>query len=299
MKNSDNSETTTFNCIGLIGKYSDSNVGGRLSDLANHLINRDLDVYIDEVTANTAGDLDLSTVNRSDFGQKCDLAIVMGGDGSLLNAARSLSHQSIPLLGINLGRIGFLTDISPEQMLQEVDEVLSGNYYSEKRFLLHCSILRDGEQISTSKAFNDVVIHKRDVGRMIEFDTYIDGEFINHQRSDGMIISTPTGSTAYSLSSGGPLLCPTLSAITLVPICPNTLSHRPIVVGSEHTIEIVIKEGHHEHAQVTCDGQINLGMISGDRIRISRFENDIQILHPKNHSYYKTLREKLGWSEPR
>ena len=197
-----------FHCIGLIGKYGDPSVGETLHALSNHLQTRELKVFLDESTAAVVPDCGLEIASREAIGEHCDLAIVVGGDGTLLNAARSLAGYGTALLGVNLGRLGFLTDISSAEMENKLDEILAGRYVEEERLLLHCTILREGEHISESDAFNDVVVHKWDVARMIELDTYINGQFVNTTRSDGLIVSTPTGSTAYALSGGGPILHP-------------------------------------------------------------------------------------------
>ncbi len=284
-----------FTSIGLIGKYADPSVGATLQALRDYLQGRELDVLLDEATAQVWPDHEMTTASRPHIGDHCDLAIVVGGDGTLLNAARSLANHQIALLGINLGRLGFLTDISPDQMQNKLDAILSGEYREDKRFLLHTSIIRDGEELSESEALNDVVVHKWDVARMIEVETYVDGRFLNTVRSDGLIVSTPTGSTAYALSGGGPILQPSLDAVILVPICPHTLSHRPIVVHGESAIEIVVRGAGQSHAQVTCDGQINLGLVSGDRVRIEKKPHEARLIHPLDHDYFHILRAKLGW----
>ena len=287
--------TDSFSCIGLIGKFGDPTVGETLHALSNHLLSHNLTVLLDEATADVLPDHGLETASREQLGERCDLAIVVGGDGTLLNAARTLSNYGTALLGVNLGRLGFLTDISPAEMQSRLDEILAGKYVEDERFLLHCSILREGEHISESDAFNDVVIHKWDVARMIEMETYLDGQFVNTTRSDGLIVSTPTGSTAYALSGGGPILQPSLNAIVLVPICPHTMSHRPIVVDGNSEIEIVVSDRSQSHAQVTCDGQINLGLVSGDHIRIRKKEQPVRLIHPVGHDHFHILRAKLHW----
>lgn len=284
-----------FSCIGLIGKYGDPTVGATLARLGEYLQARGLRVLLDESTAEVWPDHGLTTASRAELGEHCDLAIVVGGDGSMLNAARSLASQRIALLGVNLGRLGFLTDISPDDMTGKLDAILAGEYQEEKRFLLHSAIEREGEHLAESDALNDVVVHKFDVARMIEVETYVDGQFLNTVRSDGLIVSTPTGSTAYALSGGGPILHPSLNAIVLVPICPHTLTNRPIVVTGDSVIEIVVKGHGQAHAQVTCDGQINLGLVSGDRIRITRRKHEVRMIHPKDHDHFHILRAKLNW----
>ena len=287
--------TKEFETIGLIGKFGDPGVADSLHALGEHLHAHHRTVLLDEATAEVVPDCGLETVSREELGERCDLAIVIGGDGTLLNAARSLAAYDVALLGVNLGRLGFLTDISPAEMEQRLAEILAGEYMEEERFLLHCSILREGEHISESEAFNDVVVHKWDVARMIEVESYIDGQFVNTTRSDGLIVSSPTGSTAYALSGGGPILHPTLNAMVLVPICPHTMTNRPLVVDGDSTIELVVSAKGQPHSQVTCDGQINLGLFCGDRIVIRKKDRLVRLIHPVGHNHYEILRAKLSW----
>lgn len=284
-----------FNCIGLIGKYADPGTGGTLRTLSDYLKQRSLQVILDESTAELLPGHGLETGQRELIGECCDLVIVIGGDGTMLNAARSLVRYEIPLLGINLGRLGFLADISPDEMIAKLDEILAGEYLVEERIMLHALIGREGEAASASDALNEVALHKWNTARMIEFDVCIDGRFVNTHRSDGIVLSTPTGSTAYALSSGGPILHPAMNAIVLVPICPHTMSNRPIVVSGDSCIEIIIKDGHQAYSQVTCDGQINLSLISGDLIKIHKKDKPIQLIHPVSHDHYELLRAKLRW----
>lgn len=284
-----------FKVIGLIGKYGDPGIAQTLAAMAGFLTGRKLGVLLDEETARTLPNHGLTTASREEIGQSCDLAVVIGGDGTLLNAARSLADFGIPVVGINLGRLGFLADISPADMLDCMDEILAGRYCAEDRFLLHAEIQRDGRPIQQSDAFNDVVVHKWNMLRMIEFETHVNGQFMDVQRSDGIILSTPTGSTAYALSGGGPILMPTLNAIALVPICPHTLSNRPVVVDGDSRIEIVVRDCKVNHAQVTCDGQTNIGLQDGDRIVVRKKERLIRLIHPANHDYFHILRAKLRW----
>jgi NAD+ kinase len=235
-------------------------------------------------------------VDRKNLADSCSLAIVVGGDGTLLNAARSLAESGIAVLGVNLGRLGFLVDVSPEDMTLQLDKILAGDFIEEERTLLHATVTRNDDLLSETSALNDVVVHKKDVARMIELDTWIDDVFLNTNRSDGLIISTPTGSTAYALSGGGPILHPKLDAITLVPICPHTLSNRPIVVHDESIIKIIVHKGALE-ATVSCDGQISHSLEAGDHITIRKHRHSLRLLHPPGHDYFAVLREKLGWSE--
>ena len=202
--------TSEFKTIGIISKFSDLSIGGTITTLINFLLERNLEVILDESAAKTLPPSELDTVNLEQLGQRCDLAIVVGGDGTILHSARALADHDIPLVGINLGRLGFLADISPDEMMDKLDEILAGQFHSEERFLLVSQVIRDGEVINEGYAFNDVVIHKWNSVRMIEFETFVNGQLVNAQRSDGMIVSTPTGCTAYALSGGGPILHPSI-----------------------------------------------------------------------------------------
>ena len=243
-----------------------------------------------------SADLIRGHLDREPLARQCDLAIVVGGDGTLLNAARSLADTGCAVLGVNLGRLGFLVDVSPDEMDMQIDRILGGNFIEEPRTLLHAAVTRDGEPVDESTALNDVIVHKKDIARMIELDTWIDGHFLNRNRSDGLIVATPTGSTAYALSGGGPILHPDLDAITLVPICPHTLSNRPIVINHDSCIEIVIHEAALQ-AQISCDGQVTLTLDPGDRVTVRRHDHDLRLIHPPGHDYFDVLRRKLRWSE--
>ncbi len=284
-----------FRKVGIIGKYGAPTVGETLLSLTRCLLEKELELFLDQDTAERHPENNLPVVTREEMGEQCDLAIIVGGDGSFLNAARSLARFDIPMLGINLGRLGFLTDIAPTQIDTHMEPILNGDFIEERRCLLTSHILRDGEYHAEGPALNDVVIHKMDIARMIEFETHINGEFVNRQRSDGLIVSTPTGSTAYALSGGGPLLAPTLKAMVLVPICPHTLSNRPIVVPGDSRIEITIM-GPSGHAQVTRDGQSNEALVAGDKVLIERYSHAIQLIHPSSYGSFQVLRQKLGWS---
>ncbi|MEK7323456.1 MAG: NAD(+) kinase [Pseudomonadota bacterium] len=287
--------SSQFKVIGLIGKYGDPGIAQTLAAMAGFLTGQALSVLLDEETARTLPGHGLATASRAEIGQGCDLAVVIGGDGTLLNAARSLADFGIPVVGINLGRLGFLADISPADMLECMAEILAGRYCAEDRFLLHAEIHRDGQLLHRGDAFNDVVVHKWNMLRMIEFETHVNGQFMDVQRSDGLIVSTPTGSTAYALSGGGPILMPTLNAIALVPICPHTLSNRPVVVDGDSRIEIVVRDCKQTHAQLTCDGQSNFSLLDGDHIVVRKKERLIRLIHPANHDYFHILRAKLRW----
>lgn len=289
--------STPFKKIGLIGKHGDPVVKETIRRLCIYLKAQDRDVVLEETTSRLLEGEPLPTLPEIDLPSHSDLVIVVGGDGTLLHAARVLAKQNTPLLGINLGRLGFLVDITPDRMEAYLDSILEGRYEQEARFLLEVSM---GDESSTKQevlAFNDVVLHKWNIARMIEFQTYVDGQLVNDQRSDGLIVSTPTGSTAYALSGGGPLLHPSLNAIVMVPICPHTLSNRPIVVDGDSEIEIRLDKAHAEDVQITCDGQSTLPVMQGEVIRIRKAEHHVRLIHPEGYDYYSILRAKLGWSE--
>ncbi len=287
--------TLAFHTIGLIGKFGDPNVAGTLNQIATHLRQRQLRVLLDESSARLIPDNGLEIASRVTIGEQCDLAIVMGGDGTMLNAARSLVDYEVPILGVNLGRLGFLADVSPSEIPHRLDAVLNGHFREARRSLLHAQVLHEDQVTGEADALNDVVVHKREVARMIEVDTFLDGRFLNAYRADGLIISTPTGSTAYALASGGPIIHPGLEAVVLVPICPHTLTHRPIVVKADSVIEVVLNTANTTEAQVTCDGQISLAIESGDRIVIQKKGRKVRLIHPLNHDYFELLRAKLNW----
>ena len=289
--------TKHFKTVGLIGRYGDPGITPTIVEVSEHIQKLGLQVLLDEGTAELIREHKLEVASRQNIGRRCDLVIVVGGDGTLLNAARSLVGYGVCILGVNRGRLGFLTDISPAQIGEHLKEILDGKYLSEERLLLRTYIERDGQNISESCAFNDVVVHKWDVARMIEFRTYINDQYVNTMRSDGLIVATPTGSTAYALSGGGPILHPALQAIVLVPICPHTMSNRPIVVDANSLIRIEVSDRTRSPAQITCDGQINLGLVSGDHIIIRKEEKPVRLIHPLDHNYFDVLRAKLRWSE--
>ncbi len=284
-----------FHTIGLIGKFGDPNVAGTLNQIAAHLLQRQLRVLLDESSAQLIPDSGLEVASRAAIGEQCDLVVVMGGDGTMLNAARSLVDYDMPILGVNLGRLGFLADVSPSEIPHRLDGVLNGQFREARRLLLYAQVMRDGCMIGEADALNDVVIHKRDVARMIDVETFLDGRFLNTYRADGLIISTPTGSTAYALAGGGPIIYPGLEAVVLVPICPHTLTHRPIVVGADNVIEVVLNAANTINTQVTCDGQVSLPLERGDQIVIRKKERKVRLIHPISHDYFKLLRAKLRW----
>lgn len=287
-----------FRNIGILGREGNG-VAETLQRLIVFLRGRSLNIIVgDQIEHLVEPGLlqDARICSRKMIGEVSDLIVVVGGDGSLLAAARTLARFDVPVLGVNRGRLGFLTDVSPDEIEQRVGEVLDGHYRIEKRFLLDVMVKRNGEPIGTADALNDVVVNSGTSAKMIEFELYIEGEFVYRQRSDGLIVSTPTGSTAYSLSGGGPIMHPKLDAIVLVPMFPHTLSSRPIVVDGNSEIKIVICECAGAQLPVTCDGQVNLTAQSGDSVYITKKPHKLKMIHPLVHSFYASCRDKLGWS---
>lgn len=288
-----NAHGTPFQRIAVVAKPDTAGqMQPTLQRLQKVLNERQLTLLPDE---RAAAMLDLGRgLPLSDLAQSCDLAVVVGGDGTLLHAARQFADREVPLLGVNLGRLGFLVDIAPTEIATCLNAVLDGEYTEDERFLLSAAIGNQGPVL----AFNDVVLHKWNIARMIEFETWIDGRFVYSQRSDGLILSTPTGSTAYALSGGGPLLAPSLDAIALVPICPHTLSNRPIVIDSRSQIEISVAGNTDPNdVRVTCDGAATLTVGEGDKLRVQRHPTPVRLLHPIGHDHFNVLRAKLGWGE--
>jgi NAD+ kinase len=287
-----------FETVGLITKSEATSPHQALEGLLAQLRRRGLRVLADQsVPPALLGDAVIA-VDAERMGRESDLVIALGGDGTLLSAARRLVDFGVPIMGINLGRLGFLVDISPEDVDIRLDEILAGSFISEDRFMLTATLRRgDGSGAAPTVAFNDVVLHSRDAVRMIEFETFIDGRFVNIQRADGLIVSTPTGSTAYALSGGGPIIHPTLEAIVLVPVSPHTLSNRPLVVGADAQIELRFSEHSRTPAQVSSDGQANLDVSPGDRLVIHRYPTAVTLIHPPDYDYFHILRAKLHWSE--
>lgn len=285
-----------FRNIGLFGKYADPGVAGDILRLGRFLLDRGLGVFIETAAAATLSESIAPTKDIEDMADHIDLAIVIGGDGTLLHIARKMAGFDIPLVGINLGRLGFLTDIAADDMENAIGHILDGEYDIEERFMVHAEVMRSGKIVHSANAFNDVIIGKGELSRLIEFETYQDGEFVNSMRADGIILATPTGSTAYAMSAGGPILHPGLPAMVLVPICPHTLSDRPIVVSSDTVIEIVLTEGN-QNAHATFDGQEMFSLNENDHVYIRRAETPVHLVHPSGRSHYDVLRVKLHWGE--
>lgn len=284
-----------FQRIGLFAKNSDDSVSETLTATLAVLRSRDCDIVIDRNCAAVVDDATIRTAPDIDVASQRDLIIAIGGDGTLLRAAKLSFPANTSVLGINLGHLGFLTDISPEQVPQALGPIIDGNYTSEERCVLRAEIIRDGTVVGCDHGLNDVVIQKWNTARLIAFETYVDGHFVLSQRSDGMIISTPTGSTAYSLSGGGPILHPQLRTLALVPICPHSLTNRPIVLSDTAIIEVSIATEYATDTRVTCDGKPMPKIKAGDNIKITRHQQTVHLIHPAEHDHFANLRAKLHW----
>jgi NAD+ kinase len=284
-----------FKSIAIIGKYLNQSALQQmqtdLADLARHLAAKKIAVWVERNTAKHAELTGFNTASIEKIGAEVDLAIVMGGDGTMLSVARTLMNSDIPLVGINRGRFGFLTDLRAEDMLVQMDRILAGEFQTETRMLLQASVYRGGKLIHQGVALNDIVV--KSGLRLIELEVEVDGKFMHKQRSDGLILSTPTGTTAYSLSAGGPILHPDLDAIALVPINPHTLSNRPIALSSACKIEVTLVQV--DDAQISYDGQFQLALEISDKVLVQRAAKDITLLHPHDYSYFEMLRNKLNW----
>jgi len=287
--------TRSFSAVGLFGKYQNAEIAPVVTGLAAFLHARGLKVLLEETTARVLGLTGEPSRPFNDIGREIDLGIVVGGDGTMLHVACALARHGVPLIGVNLGRLGFLTDIKADQLDSELGKILDGDYQIESRMLLTAAIMRKGRIVHSAVAFNDVIINKGDIARLIDVETYIGGEFVYSTRCDGIIVSSPTGSTAYALSAGGPILYPTLAAITVVPICPHTLSNRPLVVSSDSTVEVAIAGVPNQQAHVTFDGQSMFALEDHDRVYVRRADAPVWLIHPSSRSYFDVLREKLHW----
>lgn len=286
-----------FSCIGITGKSGDASLGELLQPLYAHLQTRVDRILVDTRMGNFLPNTE--QVALEELAERADLLIVVGGDGTLLHSARILARHRVPVVGINRGRLGFLADIAAEEMLDSLDQILQGHFERDERFLLEAMLCNpNGTVVNTTLALNDVVLHKWNTARLIEFELLIDGRFVETQRSDGIIVATPTGSTAYALSGGGPLIAPSLGAILLVPICPHTLSNRPIVVSDTAEIQLATcGKTEADNVRVTCDGQNSFALEVGQCLRVRRAENPITLIHPAGHDHFQILRRKLGWGQ--
>ncbi|MEX2130681.1 MAG: NAD(+) kinase [Pseudohongiellaceae bacterium] len=284
-----------FKKIGLIGRPGHSGVVASLQRLLEFLPTRKVKIVMDKATSSLIKNHGQEVASREDLSKYCDLVVVVGGDGSMLNAAHAIATGKVPVIGVNRGRLGFLTDILPEEIDLRLGEVLDGKYSMESRFLLDLEVIHKGKSRHIGCALNDVVLHPGKAAQMIEFELFVDDLFVYSQESDGLIVATPTGSTAYAMSAGGPIMHPSLDAIVLVPMYPHSLSSRPIVVDGDSRIRLVVAKKHSISPQLSCDGEVKFTAVPGDEIIVRKKAAPLQLVHPLDHSFYEACRSKLGW----
>jgi NAD+ kinase len=284
-----------YNTIGLIGKPNHEGASATITALYQLLTDQHYKVLIETSVAPSINIDKLAINTLIEIGEQADLAIVVGGDGYMLGAARVLSCFDIGVIGVNRGNLGFLTDLSPDELIEPLEDILNGKSRAEQRFVIEAEVYRHGKLKSSNRAVNEAVLHAGKVASMIEFEVYIDGSFMFSQRSDGLIVSTPTGSTAYSMSAGGPILTPNLNALSLVPMFPHTLTSRPIVVDGNSEIKLVLANENYENLQVSCDGHVILAVMPGDEVIIRKSQYTLRLIHPLDHDYFNVLRSKLSW----
>lgn len=286
-----------FKAIAIIGTHINPLVCETVLQLHNLLKNQS-NIYFDTETAESTKLNNIISLSLKEISCKCDLAIVVGGDGNFLNAARELStYNEIPIIGINRGKLGFLTDINPDQLTSRLMKVLNGEYFIEKRFMLNGELYIDEQINSRAKALNEIVITGGTASRLFEITVEVDGHYAYSQRSDGIIIATPTGSTAHALSAGGPIMHPSLDVVVLVPMFSHTLTARPIVLNAESEIKIKIGAYNEPEVKLSYDGHSYQKMVEGNYVLLKKHDKVINILHPLDYDYYKSLREKLHWSK--
>jgi NAD+ kinase len=291
-----------FRQVALIGKYQAASAGSAagstravLDDIAGFLTSEGRKIVVERDTAAAAGITEYTTMDLQAIGAQCDVVLVVGGDGTMLGVGRQLARHGIPLIGINQGRLGFITDIPLDQYRAVLTPMLNGEFEEDHRSLMHAQVMRDGKCVFDALAMNDVVVNRGATSGMVELRVEVDGHFVANQRADGVIVASPTGSTAYALSAGGPLLHPSTPGWVLVPIAPHTLSNRPIVLpdASEITIELVSGRD----ASANFDMQSLASLQRGDRITVKRSQHHVRFLHPRGWTYFDTLRQKLHWYE--
>ncbi len=284
-----------FRHVALVGKYQAQGSRVALEDIAHFLGTQGCEVAIEQDTASNTGLSQFPTLDADAIGSQCDLALVVGGDGTMLGIGRRLAKSGVPMVGINQGRLGFITDIPFENYQSTLAPMLRGEFEEDRRWMMQAQVVRDGHCVFSATAMNDVVVNRGATSGMVELRVEVDGRFVANQRADGLIVASPTGSTAYALSAGGPLLHPSIAGWVLVPIAPHTLSNRPIVLSDSGEITIEIVAG--RDASANFDMQSLASLLHGDRITVRRSEHQMRFLHPKGWTYFDTLRKKLHWNE--
>jgi len=284
-----------FKTIGVFGKFKDASVEKPVKTLTKHLENKGIEVKLGHTTAaEITRDLPQELLH-DEVCVDIDLAIVIGGDGTMLHVARRMAEMQIPVAGVNLGRLGFLTDIAQSEMLSEVDEILAGNYEIEQRMMLHVTVLNDEETIYDQVALNDIVVGRHSLEKLISWQVHVNDHFVTAARSDGVILATPTGSTAYALSAGGAIMHPGTDVISMVPVSPHTLSNRPITLPADSVVEFTIHNRSENCAHVSADGLIGCNLVGPEVVRVTRSQHSVRLVHTENYNYFAMLRAKLGW----
>jgi NAD+ kinase len=286
--------SSRFRHAALVGKYQARGIEGVLDEVAHFLVRQGLEVSLERDTALNTGLTDHPSLTPAEMGRQCDLAVVVGGDGTMLGSARQLARYGLPLVGINQGRLGFITDVPIGQFAEALAPIIAGDYAEEHRTMLEGSVWRDGRMIFDGFAVNDVVVSRSPTASMVELKVEIGGDFVGIFRADGLIVASPTGSTAYALSAGGPILHPSIAAWVMAPIAPHDLTNRPIVLPDTAEISIEVVAG--RDASINFDMQGIASLLPGDRIVVSRSAHQVRFLHPRSWSYYGTLRGKLRWN---
>ncbi len=287
---------SAFQTIGVIGLLGSELVVDSVKRLEGHLERHNVEVVVESATAAMVPRNAFKVLERGEMGKVCDLVVVVGGDGSLLGVARDMVDHGVPLLGINRGGLGFLADIPPEDIEHRVGEVLNGNYYVEQHFLLETEVFSGERLIGRSSALNEILVHSGSMSRMTEFALYINDEFVYDLHADGLMISTPTGSTAYALSAGGPIIHPSLDAIVVLPMFPHTLTSRPLVVGGDAEFRIELASTNQRDAAISCDSQVDIPVSSGDFAVVRKKQERLKLIYPMEHSFYDSCRSKLDWA---
>jgi len=285
-----------FKTVAVVARRRSDNVVDSVLTVEATLQGLGAKVIIEDETAQRLPRSDRATVTRKDLGGCSDLVVVVGGDGSLLGIARELAATGVPVVGVNRGGLGFLAAIAPYEIKQKLTEILQNQFSIEEHFLLHAQVLRDQQAVSESTALNDVVVNPGSMTRMMEFELWVDDEFVYDQRSDGLIIASPTGSTAYSLSAGGPIMHPGLDALVIVPMFPHTLTSRPLVVKGDASVKVRIRDVDDTRPQNSCDSQVNVPLEVGDEVVVRKFATPLKLLYPSGHSFYESCRSKLDWA---
>lgn len=286
----------SFRTVGLVSRRNKPEIADSVASVYDCLLRHGCTVLVESHTATVLAQQPEHVLDRETLARRSELIVVVGGDGSLLGVGRDLARFRVPVVGVNRGGLGFLADIAPEDIDAVLPAVLDGQYVAEDHFLVHAAVHRGGHLTGESLALNDVVVHLGTLSRMMELSLWVDGKFVYEQRSDGLIVATPTGSTAYSLSAGGPIMHPALDAIVIVPMFPHTLTSRPLVVRGQSEIRVVMGESGTADAIVSCDSQVDIPLGPGAEVRIRKADVPLRLIYPLDHSFYESCRSKLDWA---